>query len=483
MRKDPQFNVANSDTLTNARASKRVIIGNLKNNVLNLLLMGVCALATAAQTALPTPNGPEKSAANPQVVTVAQRLSGLQALSLLRENGDGEIRRIDRAELLNPCYTVANITAGYALGDGANVVALLAQTPAALPPECPKANVLSVYDGAGRELAARFIGLDARTGLSLLQAEGLQTPAPPALTETPAPEKELLILAPQPATPEVAQANKIVIRPWAARLQSVAQTSSGYAAQFLLSGNGLTPTRIGGVVVNSSAPAQTVGLVINAQENEARVLPWPAVLQAAARLRVIRANAPRPFLGAQLQNAFTPGAGVLALKVETATPAARAGLRAGDTLLQLNGQALPNLNDFAYLLNQREAGETVTFTVRRPNGEEVSLPVQLGRVDSFPAPPAPFSDILTGYGLHTMGLAPALARTLGARGGRVVLSVQADSRAALAGLQAGDIIESLNGQILNDEAAFAAFSAPNGVKAGVRRQKRRFSVNLARAKN
>jgi serine protease Do len=464
------------------------------------------------------------------VVTVVQRLSGLQALSLLREAGDGTISQVTDADLLKSCQRVTNITAGLALEDGAGIVVYLANIPASPPPSpgqnrgprttaaaCPSQDELTVFDTRGREIQARFVGLDVRTGLSLLQTNGPAAPPSARVSASaPAPQAPIRVLAPERKTPVLAN-NLVQLRlgEYEARLQEVAKTTDGFTTQFMLTGIGAAPSLIGGVAVSADNQNETLGLVIGARQNLARVMPVQSVLAAAARVRARQATVPRPLLGVQAldfaalsneeavrlygqaliaERAALPK-GVVLTGVLPQTPAEQAGIKPGDLLLSINGKPVQNTNDFSYILAQSEAGEkmmveTLRFTAKGQNAETemLTFSVQLGATNAFPIP-SPYNiavtahnpeDALAKAGLETLGLSAAVARNMGARGGRVVLSVAPDSGAARAGFQAGDIIETVNGRLLlaGNYAALMANLANAKLALQVLRQGRRITLEL-----
>jgi membrane-associated protease RseP (regulator of RpoE activity) len=63
--------------------------------------------------------------------------------------------------------------------------------------------------------------------------------------------------------------------------------------------------------------------------------------------------------------------------VQPDSPAANAGLREGDTLLELGGQPVKSVAVFRDLLLGRVPGETLPFRVSR-NGEDMTLQATLG---------------------------------------------------------------------------------------------------------
>ena len=68
--------------------------------------------------------------------------------------------------------------------------------------------------------------------------------------------------------------------------------------------------------------------------------------------------------------------GVLFADVRADSPAGKAGLKAGDTLVEFGGQAITNLYDFTYALGNKKVGDVVTVVVQR-NGQPLKVTVTL----------------------------------------------------------------------------------------------------------
>src|SRR5215207_3311727 len=136
----------------------------------------------------------EKAAKAPQVVTIVHRLNGLKMFRmLLREEQVQSIAALDSAfNLMDDVHT--NVIAGLAMDDGETIAAWLPEAdvefgppaiPSPVPPRPPRAksprrpvaafgNVsdspdVTVIGPDGKRLAAKYIGLDAVTGLSILK--------------------------------------------------------------------------------------------------------------------------------------------------------------------------------------------------------------------------------------------------------------------------------------------------------------------------
>lgn len=68
--------------------------------------------------------------------------------------------------------------------------------------------------------------------------------------------------------------------------------------------------------------------------------------------------------------------GVLFADVQPGSPAAKAGLRPGDLMVEFDGKPLQNLYDFTYALRGKKPGDVVVVVVKR-NGEDVKASVTL----------------------------------------------------------------------------------------------------------
>ncbi len=163
----------------------------------------------------------------------------------------------------------------------------------------------------------------------------------------------------------------------------------------------------------------------------------------------------RPWLGAKLQ-AVTPDiadslglkrpAGALIANVLRDSPAAQAGLKAGDLITSVDGQAVDDVNAFDYRFATKPLGGQATLGVRR-GGRERDVSVALRTAPDRPREEmtirarSPFS------GAKVANLSPALADELqlsNADEGVVILDVDAGSYASNVGFHRGDIIVSVN---------------------------------------
>src|SRR6185437_8207943 len=86
-------------------------------------------------------------------------------------------------------------------------------------------------------------------------------------------------------------------------------------------------------------------------------------------------NSGRPYLGVQIGDT---GNGVYVGTVSAGSPAAKAGLKAGDVIVSIDGTPTPTSDDLGTILATHRPGQTVTLKVTRQSGATVELKVTLG---------------------------------------------------------------------------------------------------------
>ena len=162
--------------------------------------------------------------------------------------------------------------------------------------------------------------------------------------------------------------------------------------------------------------------------------------------------------------------GVMVESVETDSPAAKAGIKQGDVIVEFDGERVRSSRQLSRLVQETVAGRSVTIAALR-DGQRVSLTVQprdgrdgvnyfnrfefpMTKIMPTPAPAKPRAFTLFGstgrLGIGVSELSPQLAEYFGSKDGVLVTSVNDDSIAAKTGVKAGDVITSLDGGSIND---------------------------------
>jgi S1-C subfamily serine protease len=88
----------------------------------------------------------------------------------------------------------------------------------------------------------------------------------------------------------------------------------------------------------------------------------------------------RVYLGTIPSYGETQGEGLLLAGVASGGPADRAGLRAGDRIVELAGHAIENIYDYTYALDALSIGKPVPITVLR-DGQRMRLEITPGSRD------------------------------------------------------------------------------------------------------
>src|SRR5712692_1309170 len=498
--------------------------------VVALVLMAAAALSQTATTAPPTPIQsppgpavpektqprrrpmrvasappakvtviPDQRAVAPQVVTIVHRLSGIKMLRfLLRQAGEaGTVAMIDPLSITSDAH--ASIIAGWAIDDK-TITARLPQAaaeiefsqhpllPAELSGMFPDANSrrasaapppqpdLTVITRDGRRLAARYVGLDGMTGLSVLQVVGMVAPSPAAVSaQSVTMGQTIQVFAPERTSPSEATPGIIYVRVGEtdAKVSGLARLSSGKLPRLTAHAAKLSPVVVGGVACEASG--NTLGIVEAIEGNNASIVPAEAVRDAARRVLERQASVPRPLLGIrgepvefsprtlfvangwredQLAKLVEDQQGILLLQVMPGTPAALAELRRGDVIKKVNNNVVKSAEDFSALLGDAGSGEQVKFTVMRPDAAgPFAISVKLGAAFDQPfnwqfemAPLKTAQGGLESVGIETVPLSARAALQMAAKSGLLVVAIQPQTAAARSGLCEGDLIESIDGR-------------------------------------
>jgi Do/DeqQ family serine protease len=229
---------------------------------------------------------------------------------------------------------------------------------------------------------------------------------------------------------------------------------------FIQTDAAINPGNSGGALVDMTGKLVGINTAIFSRSGGSQgigfAIPVNMVRVVAASAKSGGSAVQRPWLGASLQ-AITPDiadslglkrpTGALVSSVTNGGPAAKAGLKAGDLITAVDGQAVDDPNAFGYRFGTKPIGGTAQLTVLR-RGRELTLPVALqvapeGDLDELVVKTrSPFQ------GATFANVGPALADRMHldpSAEGVVVTTVPADSIAAQYGFQPGDIIVAVNG--------------------------------------
>ncbi len=142
--------------------------------------------------------------------------------------------------------------------------------------------------------------------------------------------------------------------------------------------------------------------------------------------------------------------GALVAEVTPDSPAADAGFKAGDLVLEFNGMPVEHAHQLPAMVASTAIGKKVPVTVLR-NGSKKTLTVKVGKMPASEA--AAKSEVSpSNWGLTVENITPALQNrfSLEDRNGVIVTAVEPNSSAEEGGMQPGDVITQVNRKSVND---------------------------------
>jgi serine protease Do len=233
------------------------------------------------------------------------------------------------------------------------------------------------------------------------------------------------------------------------------QIGAGPYDNFIQTDASINPGNSGGPLLNLRGEVVGINTAIFSQSGGnigiGFAIPTNSVKDLLPQLRD-KGRVVRGYLGTTVQK-ITPeiadslglkqGGGALVADVLKGGPAEKAGLKAGDVIVEFDKKEIKDSSDLPAAVARVAPGTSVQLKVTR-DGKQISLPITVGELkdNEVVASSGQESDL----GLTVQPLTPDMAQSLGLERaeGLVVASVKPGSAADEAGLRSGDVITQVN---------------------------------------
>jgi serine protease Do len=313
-----------------------------------------------------------------------------------------------------------------------------------------RASEIEVLTSDGKKHKAKVVGLDKKTDLAVLKIQGGGPYPAAALGDSDKMSVGDWVLAigspfglEQTVTAGIISAKGRVI-------------GQGPFDDFIQTDAAINPGNSGGPLVNMSGEVIGINTAIIAQgQGIGFAIPINMAKKIYTELAA-KGKVARGWLGVSVQP-LTPelaksfGAkeakGVLVADVVQDSPASRAGLQAGDILLEFEGKKIEAPTDLQRAVGLTSPGKTTKARIWRDKGER-TVEVTVGEMPDERQAIRSATKGKSLLGLDVRPITPEIARQLNLRSaeGVVVVAVDEGSSASEAGVQRGDVIREVNRQ-------------------------------------
>ena len=231
---------------------------------------------------------------------------------------------------------------------------------------------------------------------------------------------------------------------------------SGPYDDFIQTDASINPGNSGGPLINMNG--EVVGIntaIISSGQGIGFAIPINLARDVIEQLKT-RGEVTRGWLGVGIQDlskeiaeyyGMKDGKGVLVMQVFPGDPADKAGIRAKDIILDVNGKPVATSRDLTRLIAGIEVGEVTKITVQR-DGKQESFEVKIAKREDKKV----YSKLNRQQepedklGIRVQNLTPEIARqfNLPESDGIIVSDLKPDGKGAAAGMMVGDIIKEVN---------------------------------------
>lgn len=431
-----------------------------------------------------------------------------QTFDLSKQIGEEEsILTLDGEPL--PSLLRQRVTLGIVIDDRGHIVTRLIDVSPSSPP-----SDLSVRSLTTRPVAARFIGMDQVSGLCILKAEGGNLPVASFYSPSILPSSlEIRLYGFHPNQRMNLQANVVYSNPRRTFSPGkVSKATQDFRYQpnnpvYHLLSPRLTPIQDGSLVLGPMNRIFGISIYESSGQGPDLVYPVSRIVSVANSIIQSKQSVTHGWLGATGidANIGPPSAiyqpslenvGVRITAVAPDSPAEKAGILPKDLLLSLNDRRIRNYAQLVTAVRQLPAGSEISVRIRRGSevrvlkptlaaspsiepeqqlrtfarrleemqsrlqamdAEDPGRPQLLGRIekmkyflDTIATPAPPRIRVRVFLGIETAPLSGQLMGYFAVTNGLLITSVDENSKATIAGLQAGDILVQVDSTAIND---------------------------------
>jgi serine protease Do len=300
-----------------------------------------------------------------------------------------------------------------------------------------------------REFRAKVLGADAKTDIAVLKIDAKNLPTVSLGSTRDLKVGEWVLAIGSPFGFE----NTVTAGVVSAKGRSLPDDSY---VPFIQTDVAINPGNSGGPLLNTRGEVVGINSQIYSRSGGYQGVSFAIPIDVAVQIKdqiVATGKATHARLGVSVQEvnqAFADSfkldkpEGALVSNVEKGSPADKAGLRSGDVIRKVDGQAIVSSGDLPAVIGQQKPGSRITLEVWRQGARE-ELTAKLGDAGDKVAAEAKSDDPAAQgkLGLALRPLQPQEKREAEVDAG--LLIEDADGPSALAGVQAGDVLLAING--------------------------------------
>ena len=330
-----------------------------------------------------------------------------------------------------------------------------------------------------REFKAKIVGADKRTDVAVVKIDAKGLPAV-----------------------KIGDVNRLKVGEWVmaigspfglentvtAGIVSAKQRDTGDYLPFIQTDVAINPGNSGGPLINMRGEVVGINSQIYSRSGGfmgiSFAIPMDEAIRVSDQLRAT-GKVSRGRIGVQIgpvdkevaeSIGLGSATGALVSAVEPDSPAAKAGLQAGDVIVQFNGTKIDKVSDLPRLVGNTKPGSKASLTIfRRGKQQQLAISVANVPADESQIAQAPETSGATAnaktLGLRVTDLTAAQKKALGVRGG--VQVAEASGPAARAGMRPGDVVLAIANtevaSVKDFEAALAKADQSKPVNVLVRR--------------